>query len=339
MLEARGFSFSFLTEIDTQAHKDFVARNWPNAVTRSNYEYNKWKYGQRSDGSINLLLCKKGNEVVGQIGYIPARLIVDGKEHDCVWGCNFKVEDAYRELGIGAALEIYASNTFPIILGNTPSIDSIKYKRSLGYKMLEGPRVMMFPVKADHLLQLKGSRLPEAVLQVATAVANPVLRRYNELRLRANTGEWLQANEHSISQRIVRRENETLLPHIKHDEAFLQWRLNVPAGLREKAKMYTSPDDDRSYAITSIAGKVLNIYDYCFSDKTVLKSFLKQVSCTDGISTIRIQANSNEEEVLLRESGFIPFRSKAVITAYSRDGLFDKIDKMYVTGYDGDIDL
>lgn len=339
MLEARGFSFSFLSEADIEAHKAFVARNWPRAVTRSNYEYNTWKYGLRADGSINLLLCKKGNEVIGQIGYVPGTLSVDGGRYDCVWGCNFKVEDAYRELGIGAALEIYASNIFPIILGNTPSADSIKYKRSLGYKMLEGPGVMMFPVKADHLLQLKGRKLPVAVLQVAAAVANPVVITYNKLRLPTAASGWLQTNEHGISERIALKEKDVTAPHIVHDEAFVQWRVNLPAVFREKAKMFVSSADDHSYAITSIAGKVLNIYDYYFANKAVLKSFLKQASDIAGISTIRIQANSNDEEVLLRKSGFIPFRNKAVITAYSRNGLFDKADKMYVTGYDGDVDL
>jgi hypothetical protein len=339
MLEARGFSFSFLSEGDVEAHRDFVARNWPNAVTRSNYEYNKWKYGTRADGSINLLLCKKDGQIIGQIGYIPARLSIAGKVHDCVWGCNFKVDGAYKELGIGAALELYAAGIFPVILGNTPSADSIKYKRSIGYKFLEGPRVMMYPVKADHLLQLKGRKLPGVVLQVASAMANPVLAAYNTLRLPARSDTWAQTGETGVAERIAVRQSHIPVPFIVHDEPFLQWRCNLPAGLREKARLFVYPGDELSYAICSVSGKVLNVYDFCFADSSVLRSFIKQASSIEGISTIRIQANSSEEESLLRRSGFIAFRNKAVITAYSREKLFELFDKMHVDGYEGDIDI
>ncbi|MCD6062771.1 MAG: hypothetical protein K0R82_682 [Flavipsychrobacter sp.] len=339
LLEARGFSFSFLSEGDVEVHRNFVARNWPNAVTRSNYEYNKWKYGTRANGSVNLLLCKKDRQIIGQIGYIPARLNINGKGHHCVWGCNFKVDDDYKELGIGAALELYAADVFPVILGNTPSADSMKYKKSIGYKFLEGPRVMMYPVKADHLLQLKGRKLPLVVLQVASAVANPVLAAYNTLRLPAQSDEWTPANEARVAERIAVKQNQIAVPFILHDEQFLQWRCNLPAGLREKARLFVYSGDELSYVICSVSGKLLNVYDFSFADRSALRSFIKQVSSIEDISTIRIQANSSEEETLLRRSGFIAFRNKAVITAYSREKLFERFDKMHVDGFDGDIDL
>jgi hypothetical protein len=83
----------------------------------------------------------------------------------------------------------------------------------------------------------------------------------------------------------------------------------------------------------------MNIYDYSFANAGVLRSLLGYLLAVPGVSTLRIQANTNEEERMLRQQGFIPFRQKMVITAYSKDGLFDSFDKMYVTGYDGDMDI
>ena len=338
VLGSQGYSFSFFTPADVTAHKTFVEKNWPGTITRSNYDYNKWKYGTRADG-INLLLCKKDDRIIGQIGYIPATINIAGKVYDCVWGCNFKVEGDYKELGIGAALEIFASQHFPVILGNTPSKDSIKYKQALGYKFLDGPRILMFPVKTGHLLQLKGQSLPQAVLSAVSLLADPLLKIYNNVRFPPTRNSWQLSDEQGIAARIDTKERSLTIPHIVHDERFLQWRCNLPPDLRPKAKILAYTTDNSSYAIYSLTGRVLNIYDYFFANTGLLRSLMAHLLTVPGISTLRIQANSDEEEQMLHKYGFIPFRQKTVITAWSKDRLFDAFDKMYVTAYDGDMDI
>ena len=50
-------------------------------------------------------------------------------------------------------------------------------------------------------------------------------------------------------------------------------------------------------------------------------------------------ANGEDEVALFRKLGFIPFRTRAVITVYARDKNFDSERAMYVTLYDGDGDI
>jgi hypothetical protein len=339
ILEAQGYSFSFLSKDDVLKHKEFVERNWPGAVTRSDYQYNSWKYGKR-DKSINLLVCKKDGNIIGQIGYVSARVSIRGSEHDCAWGCNFKVDEGYRDIGIGAALELYAATHFSIILGNTPSDPSIKYKKAIGYKFLDGPVTMMLPLRADHVLQLKTPPALQHLIPAVSALVTPIIKLLNRARLQNNSsGKWLAASAKHIAARIARKEQGLALPHIIHDNRFLEWRCKPPEGIRTSPEMLVYDGDDVSFAIFSISGKVLNIYDFMFGDADVAKSFIKELCKDKTASTIKILANDENEVALFRKLGFIAFRTRAVITAYSRERYFDREHAMHVTLYDGDGDI
>ena len=339
ILKNQGYSFAFLVKDEVPLHKEFVERNWPGAGTRGNYEYNSWKYGTRGD-AINLLVCKKDGKIIGQIGYVQARVWVNGSVHNSAWGCNFKVDESYRDVGIGAALELYAATQFPIILGNTPSAPSIKYKKAIGYQLLDGPVTMMLPLAADHVLQLKTPEALRGWMPLASVIITPFLRLLNRMRLRNNAGgRWLSSPPGDIATRIMQKERALAVPHIVHDTDFLKWRCKPIEGVRASPEMLMHDGDDASFAIYSASGKLINLYDFSFSSIDVAKSFIKLLSANTAASTIKVLANGEDEVALFRKLGFIPFRTRAVITVYARDKNFDSERAMYVTLYDGDGDI
>lgn len=341
LLIKQGYTFSFLTVDDIPLHQAFVQRNWPGAITRGNYQYNKWKLGEREDGSINLLVCKKDGNIIGQIAYVPQQIVIDKEIHDCYWGCNFMVDTEYKGAGIGAVLEIYAKQYFPIILGNSPTTDSLKYKKQLDFKNIEGATTMMLPFKADHFIRLKLTNLNHGLKGLVSSAINPFLSIYWNIKLSSAQGKiWKQATIKEIEPLIANKQQAISIPYILHDNFSLNWRLNMPEQFRQNNPNVLVSENRNSYLIYKRNGNIISMYDFLFSSQQELNSALKYLYQTEqGITTIKLFANNNQEENLFKKAGFFAFKTKGVVTAYSDKGLFNFINKMYVDIIDGDGDI
>jgi predicted N-acetyltransferase YhbS len=341
LLIKQGYTFSFLTADDIPLHHAFVQRNWPGAITRGNFEYNKWKLGEREDGSINLLVCKKDGNIIGQIAYVSQQIVINKEIHDCYWGCNFMVDAEYKGIGIGAALEIYAKQYYPIILGNSPTTDSLKYKKQLGFKNIEGATTMMLPFKADHFVRLKLHNLNHGLKGLVSSAINPFLSIYWNIKLSsASTKAWQQTTIEEVKSLIANKQQAMSIPYILHDNSFLNWRLNMSEQFRQSEPNVLVSENKSSYLIYKRNGNIISIYDFHFPSQQELKSVLKYLHQTEsGITTIKLFANNNQEEILFKKNGFFSFKTKGVVTAYSEKGLFDSFSKMHVDIIDGDGDI
>jgi hypothetical protein len=341
VLIKQGYSFSFLTTDEIELHQEFVKKNWPNSPTRGNFKYNKWKLGVRDAKSINLLICKKDNKIVGQIGYVPAKVMIDKVAHSCYWGCNFKILDDFKDSGIGAALDIYASTEFPVLLGYNPSPESIKYKKRIGFKYLEGPSTLLFPIKADYLLRLKSPAFLRNAIGLVSFFINPLLKVYTTLKLSAvNAASWENTSDELIIQRIASKQQLLDKPFILHDTNFIKWRCNPPAEFKGKPSLLISSKNDKEYVIYYRSGHIINVYDQYFLSAQAVKSFIKVLCAQEkGATTIKVYANTAGEERIFKKSGFIGLRRKATITAFSAQNLFSNIDSMVMDLYDADGDI
>ncbi|RYE26326.1 MAG: N-acetyltransferase [Sphingobacteriales bacterium] len=333
-----GYSFSFLCEQDIPLHKAFVERNWPGAVTRGSFDYNKWKLGTRADGNINLLVCKKDGQIVGQISYIAQQLVIDGQTHDCYWGCNFMVDAAYKGAGIGAALEVYALKYFPIILGNAPTLDSLKYKEAIGFKTLVGPTIMMLPLKADYFLKLKLHGSNKNVLRLISTAVNPFMSVYWSVKF-ANAAVWKQTTIEEILPLIRTKQEYLDAPHVLHDNNFYAWRFNTPQQFKKK-EVEILRSDKGSYFIYKRSAALVYLYEFHFTNQQQLRSALKYIWKTErDATTIKVFANSTGEQSFFKKAGFFSFRTKGLVTAYSEKGLFNNVERMHVDIIDGDGDI
>ena len=341
LLIKQGFTFSFLTAADVPLHQAFVQRNWPGAITRGSFEYNKWKLGKRGGGSINLLICKKDGNLIGQIAYVPQQIVINKEIHNCYWGCNFMVDAEYKGSGIGAALEIYAKQYFPIILGNSPTTDSLKYKTQLGFKNIQGATIMMLPFKANHFLRLKLHSLNQGLKGLLSSVINPFLNVYWNVKLSSASGKiWKHTGINDIANLIPNKQKSIPVPHILHDQSFLNWRLNMPEPFRKNSPNILLSENKSSYFIYKRNANIISFYDFHFSSQQDLLSALKYLYKTEpGTTTIKLFANNKQEESLLKKAGFFSFKTKGMVTAYSEKGLFDSINKIHVDIIDGDGDI
>jgi hypothetical protein len=190
------------------------------------------------------------------------------------------------------------------------------------------------------MLQLKTPASARRFIPLISKVVNPFVRLRNRFRLKnAAIGKWNNAPVEELAKRVAKKEEKLSAPHIVHDEVFLKWRFRPIEGIRNSPAVYVYEGDESSFAICSTSGKVLNLYDFAFSSIDTTKSFIRSISRSAKASTIKILANSEAEVNMFRKLGFISFRTRAVITAYSRDGYFDSEQSMHVTLYDGDGDI
>lgn len=344
VLAGQGYTFELLKKEEAGLHADFIKSVWPNSKTRGDFQINNWKLNRgRDTDTINLLVCKKDNQIIGQMGYIPVTITINGHLHDAVWGCNFRVLDSYKDVGIGAAIEIFATKLFPILLGNTPTEEAMKFKKGLGYKFLDGPRIMMFPVKSDYLLQIKTPAKLKRLVPIASAFINPILSFRQWLKFGSfGKYEWIAADEAGIAGRMKKFRETISLPHTIHDEAFINWRCNPPANYKQKPQICILKNDENSYCIYNITNGILSLYEYCFNSKEAFYSFIGNTirkEASKNVTTIRTYANTEKEENMFKQAGFIGLRRKCIITVYNNDNLFADIDKMYVDLYDSDGDL
>ncbi len=339
LLEKNGFAFSFFTMKDEVSRTIFVKRNWPNSKTRYNLDYNNWKFRKNEPGSdLNIILAKKDDEVVGQLGLISAKIKVGDKIEACNWGCNFKVDDLYKNVGLGVGLDLFYQQNGKVLLGNSSTPEAEKYRKAIGADLLEGPATLMLPVKAQHLVSLK-VKSPRIVK--SSGIINPLLRSYLLLKTRkGKTAHWTTATAQQIQQRIDERRSKITIPHIVHDADFIKWRCNPPTAFKPATQLLINNSDEKSYVIYSVSGRVLNLYEYHFQTGKSLASFLKHLLHKEkSIFTVKAYANTFEEETLLKKTGFIALKTKCVISVYSEDNLQHGFTKMHVDLYDGDGDI
>ena len=345
ILTTQGFIFEFLKESDIEAHQKFVSKNWPNKPFRYHLTYNSWKFKPvQKERLMNLIVCKVGDEVVGQIGYVYGRFYKDGKLYDAYWGSNFKVNDELKSLGIGAGLEIFASRYFKVLLSNTPSNEALKYKKQLGYSLLEGSRTVALPIRINHLIGLKTPAHLKKYIPAISFFANPLLLMIRKIQTIFTSDTcWIPGDVDALFERIKNKQDKIKQVHIKHDIEFLKWRLNPPSEIPGiKPEILIHSKNANEYVVFRSSEKIIYLYDYCFSSTKSVLSFLKYILLkrpSSKINSIMLQANNVDEERLFKKHGCIFFRTKSVITAFSKESIFADTTSMYIDLYDGEGDF
>lgn len=149
--------------------------------SRKNYSYLKWKFKSESNDCIpGLLVYKEGLEINGQLGLIPDRVVINNEIIRCQWGCNFKTLQEFEGSGIGALLDIASLGKAETTFGVNPTVQSENIKLKLGFKLLEGPKIMMLPIDFKHVVALK---VPSKY-NLAISIASKAIRFYYHQRYR-----------------------------------------------------------------------------------------------------------------------------------------------------------
>ena len=341
VLALQGYEIGFLQEVDVEAHREFIIRNWPKLPLRYNLSYNLWRFKPANgERFINIVVCKSGNEIVGQIGYVRGKIKIGNDLLDAYWGANFKVNEELISMGIGAGLEIFAAKYLPILIAYAPTPDAQKYKKQLGYQLIEGAKVMMLPLRVNHVVGLKTPDRFKKYIPILAALSNPVLVTARRLQALLYKNQWVIADENAVVDRVKMKQDQIGFLHCVHDKEFLKWRLNPPTEVPNvKPQVIISGVNEREFVIYRIANGNVYLHDYYFQTSGSLLSFVNHVFQKHGahkINTIQCYANTQVEENIFKNPGSIGLRRKAPITAFSQQNTFDGVTKMYVDLYDGE---
>ena len=88
-----------------ESHQKFAKKYYNNRRKRVIPEYIYWKFRSKKEIDTELfLLAISDNEVVGQLGLIPCRIILKSKVFDAHWACDLMVDKKFRGKGIAPSL-------------------------------------------------------------------------------------------------------------------------------------------------------------------------------------------------------------------------------------------
>lgn len=336
--QAEGVVFPY-SEKYADAHAAFAKKMWPEKRRRRDAAYNRWKFRGPEIGAVDgLLLAVIEGQVAGQLGLLPATLKVNERQFPAQWACDLIVDPNMRRKKLGSLLLAVGMNRPMITLGSNPSSSSDPAMSRLGFKPLNGPRLMVLPLDPIYDIRLRIPKNYQRLAPVLAILAKPILKlRGRELLKYAGNpkikiGSWAHVEAAIESQEIK-------YPHIVHDRAFLDWRCRGFAGF--SPELMSISTESGSFAIFQDTPTVFYIFEWkaqTLEDALVLFSAIKNLALLKKSQSISVMANSNQEQTWLKRAGFFTTRTPVKVIYYPSEPL-EKHSYFHYCIYDSDGNL
>jgi hypothetical protein len=320
-------------------HEKFVQAAWPTSSLRKDPSYLAWKY--RSDSTLeitNLLLAIHDNQVVGQLGLIPVQVKCNDNVLSARWGCNFKVLETFEGTGYGSLLDIYSMGMSDVTLGASPTKQSEELKVRLGFVKMTGPVKMFYPIEFLYFIEMKLGKLP---LLAKKLIANMFqagfkfiasFKQKNRNKALVHSGSY-----RDIIDLIQLYRNSIQLPHIVHDEVFLNWRCGSIGNYRQDSgSLYLA---DGSFILYYPSNSYCYIYECAFKSNSSMKLLLNeliQIASKKKCVGLYVYSNNSDQQTQFKKYGFLRFRERVTVYAYSGNPSVKFGDKFHLDSYDSD---
>lgn len=318
-----------------QAHIDFATRYWTKG-RRKNPAYIYWKFrGSPGNCLPSFLLALVGDTVVGQLGLIPCELMVAGKKYDAQWACDLMVDTSFRGKGVARMLYDRAHSLKSITLGSDPSPAALSSMTRAGYNCFKGPAKYILPISLGETIRIKLPRF-----SLLKRFKNPFLW-YFVYNVKAHSTDMISASWQECMEPINAHRMYLKEPYILHDEDFMQWRAEAFPSYYE-APRFVRHGDEKSYMCFKKAGNAFYINEWHAESPRIMSAFfgfLVLEALPLGIHFIKVLANSEREEGVLKQLGLLRFRSPTqIIYHYGALGEapFTSFDRFYYTYWDSD---
>lgn len=323
------------------AHIEFIDQAWPTSAKRKDPDYLKWKFRSESAEEIkNLLVAVDQQKVVGHLGLIPAMVVIGGKIYDAQWGCNFKVLPGFEGAGYGSLLDIQSLDIKTITLGAAPTKQSEDIKIKLGFKKLEGPRVMVYPIQFQPFIKMKLASIPSLFLNFLSTVLKIFFNATHIQNYFEKNSQFALAGSYRDVIDLVAKFQKTLpYTHIKHDVHYLNWRCQTIEGYRSEAQSLQTANG--SFILYYCSAKYCYLHEFNFisdTDRNALLKRLLRIAIQKKCSALYVYSNTVQEEKGFKHFGFLGFRRKINIYAYSQEQV-EFGTRFYMTTYDSDVNL
>lgn len=310
----------------------FAERAWPGRSRRKTHDaYLRWKFKGPKIGEMDTLLLaiKDGNEVVGQVGLIPATIVIDQQAHAALWVCEFMVDANARGLGIGTKLIRTATerstNENIVILGSDPTPASAAVHDKVGFKHVNSAFRMLWPIKLTGILEKATPKALRPLIPALSSLGYPfsiLLRRRVVFASPSETNVRIITNN-EVAQLVAKREKLLNTPYIRHDLAHLNWRSTVTEGFTNNVRNITSGSG--SYMIFEVdQKKQIYIFDWYAETESEFIAMLQhvhKVGLAENIHTIMALANSESEIMRLRRLGFLKMSTPFDVIYYPNQAL------------------
>jgi hypothetical protein len=323
------------------AHREFATKMWPNKRRRREEEYQRWKFRGPAQGNVDgLLLAVAENRVVGQLGLIPCFLRFGNTVYPCQWVCDIIVDSSLRRGGVGTLMLKTAMARDMVTLGSNPSPSADITMTRAGFRPLNGPRVMVLPLKLDYVLGWVIPASLKKMIPVVSMVGQPVAAyRSRSLAKRNPTSSVASSGWEEILPLIDARQRASGHPHVLHDRAFMQWRCSGLTG-------YTAPLEtlrtDNGFAVVGAANPSYSVYEWAAPNKEEFHALFRAIyakAAVAGCEIVSAFANEAREEQWLREVGFMGMRTRVNVICYPPEKLIPEYDRFYYSIYDSDGNL
>jgi GNAT superfamily N-acetyltransferase len=323
------------------AHSQFTAKMWPAKRRRRVPAYNRWKFRGPASGSVDgLLLALSDGEVIGQLGLIPVMVRAGSETRKAQWACDLMVDSSARRKGIGSLLLKAAMARDCLTLGSNPSPAADVTMTKLGFRPIAGPRIMVLPLRLNHVLSWKIPAALSATIPAISKLGQPIVSlRYRSLARSNRLADVSECHWQEVASLIASRQARLTVPHVVHDSEFLSWRCK---GLEDFAsEMSAIRTDSGAYAIVGQSSPYFYVYDWWAPDQDECLA-LFQASFTmakkAGSLTIQVLAQDQGEEQWLRHMGFLGMRHPFKIISYPPDFLSNS-QSFHYSIYDSDGNL
>ena len=298
-----------------ESHREFAIKSFGNRRKRVNPDYIYWKFRGIPDNELEtFLLAIDDDKVIGRTGAIPSTIVIENAEYQCYWICDLMVDPEYRKKGIADML-YRAILEKGLVLGSDPSPAAYKSMVRYGFQELRGPYKAFFPLNLGNLLSKKDKGIPKFFHHLPNPAI--VLPSLLSLFVRKSFKALIATEEINSAYQF---NPETVLPYIKHDLKYLNWRMNGFAGYQPpgywfefKEKTWINSNGSRQRLILS------DLFGQDLVFKVLLFANLVHFGYKNGYSEIDFKTWDKVLLRFLRCMGFVKYKTDTVILYRSND--------------------
>jgi hypothetical protein len=197
---------------------------------------------------------------------------------------------------------------------------------------------MIYPIDFLYVANLKLSKFP---VFISKSVAF-LLKVYYKIRYYRNyrdkeSSRILKGSYKDIMHFIQEYRKKIELPHIQHNSEWLHWRCGSLEPYRKETKALYTPSG--SFILYYPGSKYCNICEYSFSNPKEQKFFLREllkIATEIPAKALYVYVNESDDEKYFKRFGFLGFRNKVKVYAYTKDSDIDLGSRFYMNTYDSD---
>jgi len=304
----------------SEKHTAFAIIYFKGRRKRINPDYIFWKFrGEEQDKTPSFLLAIQDDNVIGQLGLVPCEIRTSQQTYECHWACDLMVDPNFR--GGGVAKHLYEKAIqMKATLGSDPSPAAAISMKKFGFKDIEGPSKLFFPIYLSSISDKKFKSL-SAVLK---HVYNPaVLWLMLKKGLSFNKQLENRIEIEQIDFDWIYSMRNKKYAYVQHDKDFYEWRMSSFKDYQKAGEFYQKKGS-YFYSIRT-SNTTAFICDFVCNDISTAKILIQNIvleMSSRKLQELKFLTLDEDLITALKGIGFLKYRSKTDVIYMSKDDSF-----------------